>query len=157
MYDIHKKIRFLTPLPPVHKRPHEPGSPSTFWTSTCGRHEYRRRLVINIGEGKRLGENIFSDILNFFYPQKFLTTFFSHRPTFSKFLPFFQNLLPYYFYFFVSFFFYVYKIPLWLLGWGKKGGLPHHNYWGHVPGLPPRVYAYGSGSQTFLVADPFCC
>src|SRR6218665_3115178 len=26
---------------------------------------------------------------------------------------------------------------------GQKRGLPHLNYWGRAPGLPPRVYAYG--------------
>jgi len=34
IYDIHKKIRFLTPSSPC---PHEPEPP--LWTSTCGRHE----------------------------------------------------------------------------------------------------------------------
>jgi len=35
IYDVHKKIRFLTP---IHMRPHEP-DPPPLWTSTCGPHE----------------------------------------------------------------------------------------------------------------------
>src|SRR6218665_1797736 len=36
-----------------------------------------------------------------------------------------------------------------IIGGAKKGFCPHLNYWGSVPGLPPRVYAYG-GSNHFL-------
>jgi len=36
-----------------------------------------------------------------------------------------------------------------IIGGAKKGFCPHLNYWGRVPGLPPRVYAYG-GSNHFL-------
>src|SRR6218665_3416305 len=43
--------------------------------------------------------------------------------------------------------------------WGaKKGFAPHLNYWGRVPGCPPRVYAYASILPTLIptsvVHDP---
>src|SRR6218665_30159 len=38
--------------------------------------------------------------------------------------------------------------------WGaKKGFCPHLNYWGRVPGLPPRVYAYGGGNHFLKVLN----
>src|SRR6218665_1950330 len=45
IYDSTKKSGFWPP-PPVHMRPHEPGSPSpSLWTSTCGRHENTHRSL----------------------------------------------------------------------------------------------------------------
>ena len=43
IYDVHKKITFLTPLPPVHMRPHGPDPP--LWTSTRSRHEIHTALL----------------------------------------------------------------------------------------------------------------
>jgi len=39
-----KKIGILTPLPPVHMRPHGPDPPPSLWTSTRGRHEIHTAL-----------------------------------------------------------------------------------------------------------------
>ena len=38
---------------------------------------------------------------------------------------------------------------------GKKGFAPHLNYWGLVPGLPPRVYAYACIID-IIFAQPTC-
>src|SRR6218665_3940134 len=42
------------------------------------------------------------------------------------------------------------KFPSDYLG-GKKGVLPHLNYWGRVPGLPPRVYAHAHMGRVWRI------
>src|SRR6218665_406799 len=86
-------------------------------------------------------------------------TFFSHRQLFFKKLyPSFKICsLFFVFSFFVSVsaFFHVFflnkknKNSRLIIGGAIKGFCPHLNYWERVPGLPPRVYAYG-GSNHFL-------
>src|SRR6218665_570640 len=45
IYDVHKKIRFLTPpVPPIHMRPHGP-DPPPLWMSTHSRHEIHTALL----------------------------------------------------------------------------------------------------------------
>src|SRR6218665_321037 len=45
IYDVHKKITFLTPSPSVDMRPHGPDPPSPLWMSTHGRHEIHTALL----------------------------------------------------------------------------------------------------------------
>src|SRR6218665_2055375 len=45
IYDIHKKITFLTPPPPCPHASTWAGPPSPLWTSTHGRHEIHTALL----------------------------------------------------------------------------------------------------------------
>src|SRR6218665_500932 len=76
----------------------------------------------------------FTDRLDkkFFYPPKFLMTFFNHRA-------FFQNLLLCVFSIsLLCFWFFIFQNILLLIIGGK--GVPHLNYWGSVcPGCPQSL------------------
>src|SRR6218665_2271733 len=115
-------------------------------------HWHRRRLVINIGEGKNLGQKywgakIFGKYIFRqhskkipFYSQKFLMTFFSHQQLFQKMTPFIQNGLPFLCIFlflclcfcflscfiFLYNFFYKFSFDYW--GGAKKGFCPCEEY-----------------------------
>jgi len=91
--------------------------------------------------------------------KNFWRPFFSHWPTFRKFLRFFQNLFPYSLYFLTPFLFpllpysfqFVFLCLCFLLCFyknssliiGGKKGFPHPNYCGAHARAAPRVYAYG--------------
>src|SRR6218665_2933304 len=129
----------------------------------------RRRLVINIGGAKILVSNIGGQTFREnIHSKKFLfkspiikisddfflviDNFFSKNYTLhSKFAPFslYFLSLSLFLLFFMFFLNKKNKNSRLIIGGGKKGFCPHLNYLGRVPGLPPRVYAYG-GSNHFL-------
>src|SRR6218665_2020817 len=41
-----------------------------------------------------------------------------------------------------------------IIGGQKRGFSTHSNYWGRVPGLPPRVYAYDDVASVVESLDP---
>src|SRR6218665_1675146 len=119
---------------------------------------HRRRLVINSGGqkfgsqilgGKNFGEIYFQtknleklpSILSKISDDLFLVI----DNFFTKCTPFIQNVLRFPFLLPFMFIFLNEENKKFSFDyWGaKKGFCPHPNYWGRVPGLPPRVYAYG--------------
>src|SRR6218665_4221924 len=79
-------------------------------------------------------------------------TFFSHRLLFLKLYSLYLKLFIYCVLVFLVVFSKKNKFSSDY--WGKKG-VPHLSYWGHVPGLPPRVYAYGNDYIIMLLFNNY--